>query len=63
MNEVVQPSSGTLPVLPVLAGQDRFGEGHGLGISAIAFKVIPPEGNGVLILENTFHARGGHLAR
>jgi mannose-6-phosphate isomerase-like protein (cupin superfamily) len=40
----------------VAAGKDIFGEHRGLGISTIAFKYI---GEGVLILENTFHARGG----
>lgn len=44
---------------PVLAGQDRFGETRGLGVSTIAFKVVPADSSGILVLENTFHARGG----
>jgi quercetin dioxygenase-like cupin family protein len=32
------------------------------GVSTIAFKVVPHDSSGLLILENTFHARGG-LAR
>jgi quercetin dioxygenase-like cupin family protein len=44
-------SAGVVP-----AGEDRSGERHGLGVSAIAFKVITP---GLLVLENTFHAPGG----
>lgn len=43
----------------VAAGQDRFGEQWGLGISSIAFKVTPHDGSDLLILENTFHAKGG----
>jgi mannose-6-phosphate isomerase-like protein (cupin superfamily) len=41
------------------AGEDRYGERRGLGISQIAFKVTPAESSGVLVLENTFHAPGG----
>ncbi len=41
------------------AGHDRFGEHRGLGISSIQFKVTPSDGSDILILENTFHARGG----
>jgi len=41
------------------AGQDRFGEYRGLGISAISFKVVPSNSDGILILENTFTGKGG----
>lgn len=50
----------------VAAGEDRFGEFRGLGVSSIAFKVVPADASGLLVLENTFHARGGparHLHR
>ena len=43
----------------VAAGQDRFSEHRGLGISVIDFKAVPEDSNGLLILENTFHAKGG----
>ena len=43
----------------VAAGTDQFGEQRSLGISTIAFKVLSPDPNGVLILENTFHKPGG----
>ncbi len=43
----------------VAAGADRFGLQRGLGISTIAFKVTPQDSAGLLILENTFHAKGG----
>lgn len=41
------------------AGEDLSGERRGLGISSIAFKVTPEDGQNVLILENIFHATGG----
>ena len=41
------------------AGADVFGEKRGLGISEIAFKVVPGNGSDILTLENTFHAKGG----
>jgi len=46
-------------VVRVAAGEDRFGEHRGLGISTIAFKVSPQDSNGLLILENTFRSKGG----
>jgi mannose-6-phosphate isomerase-like protein (cupin superfamily) len=45
-------------VCPVNAGKDLFDENWGLGISTIHFKVITPDG-ALLVLENTFHAKGG----
>jgi len=45
--------------LLVAAGRDKFGEHRGLGISAISFKVTTPDENGILIIENTFHEKGG----
>jgi mannose-6-phosphate isomerase-like protein (cupin superfamily) len=60
MNEFTQTSAGhPPPVLQIAAGEDRFGEHRGLGISSIAFKVVPQDGSGLLILENTFRAKGG----
>ncbi len=59
MTESVPPSASGLPALFVAAGEDRFGEQRGLGVSTIAFKVIPQDSSGLFILENTFHARGG----
>ena len=44
----------------VLAGQDRFGEHQGLGISTIDFKVSTQDsGGGALVIENTNRAKGG----
>jgi quercetin dioxygenase-like cupin family protein len=59
MNELAGNVSSGPPALYVPMGQDRFGEQWGLGISAIAFKVTPQDRSDLLILENTFHARGG----
>lgn len=47
------------PALRVAAGADRFGEHRGLGISAIDFKMTARDSGGILILENTFRAKGG----
>ncbi len=54
-----QPSVPSIFPLYVAAGEDRFGEHRGLGISVIDFKVSPQDMGGLLILENTFHAKGG----
>ncbi|PKO14361.1 MAG: cupin domain-containing protein [Chloroflexi bacterium HGW-Chloroflexi-10] len=59
MNESLQPLAVAPPVLFVKAGEDRFGEHRGLGISQIDFKVVPQDSGGLLIIENTFHAPGG----
>ncbi len=59
MTESVSSSASVPPTLWVAAGEDRFGEHRGLGVSTIAFKVVPRDSSGLLILENTFHARGG----
>ena len=59
MNEPLQPSADLSPILHVKAGEDRFGEQRGLGVSFINFKVDPPDSSGLLLLENVFHAKGG----
>ena len=61
MNEPAQTMNNipAAPALHVAAGEDRFGGHRGLGISTIAFKVVPQDSSGVLILENTFQAKGG----
>jgi quercetin dioxygenase-like cupin family protein len=47
------------PILRVAANQDKFGEHRGLGVSEITFKVTPKDSDGVLVIENTFHEKGG----
>ena len=59
MNEPSEPEASQSATRVVPAGEDRFGLHWGLGISAIAFKVTPQDGPDLLVLENTFHARGG----
>jgi hypothetical protein len=48
-----------MTVLRAAAGEDRFGEHRGLGISVIDFKVCPQDSSGLLIIEDTVHAKGG----
>ena len=55
MNQPMQTSAS----ISVAVGEDRFGEHRGLGISVIDFKVVPADSGGLLIIENTFHAKGG----
>ncbi len=43
----------------VAAEADQFGEVRSLGISTIAFKVVPQDEMGLFIIENTFQAKGG----
>ena len=57
--EPVPPSASIPPTQFVVAGEDRFGELRGLGVSTIAFKVVPNDSSDLLILENTFHSKGG----
>jgi quercetin dioxygenase-like cupin family protein len=59
MNQLPELSGDAPLVRPVKADEDCFGEHRGLGISVIAFKVIPPDSTGLLVLENTFRAKGG----
>jgi quercetin dioxygenase-like cupin family protein len=43
----------------VKSGNDKFGESRSLGISRIDFKLSSADGDGLFILENTFHSPGG----
>jgi mannose-6-phosphate isomerase-like protein (cupin superfamily) len=61
MDESLQTSTG-IPFARaqrLAAGEDRFGELRGLGISSIDFKVVPQDSTGLFVLENTFHHKGG----
>ena len=40
-------------------GKGRYGEQYKTGISEISIKITPQEYSGLLVIENTFHARGG----
>jgi quercetin dioxygenase-like cupin family protein len=59
MSDSLQTPANMPSALSVAAGQDRFGERRGLGISTIDFKVSAQDGNGLFILENTFREKGG----
>ena len=59
MDESLETQADYPPALLVAAGEDLSGEHRGLGISSIAFKVVPQDSSGILILENTFRAKGG----
>ena len=52
-------TSSSNEIHKVPAGEDLFGERRGLGISEISFKVVPQDENGLFVIENTFHAKGG----
>ena len=59
MGTALESQSNPSSAVPVLANEDQFGEHRGLGVSEITFKVTPKDGNGVFIIENTFHEVGG----
>ncbi len=59
MVDVRQPERDATPLVHVAAGEDRFGEHRGLGISVITFKVTPADVPDTLIIENTFVNPGG----
>lgn len=59
MGTSLSSQTNDTPVLRVAANQDQFGEHRGLGVSAITFKVTPKDSDGVFIIENTFHEKGG----
>jgi quercetin dioxygenase-like cupin family protein len=59
MNTYPSTSDHPPSLLRVRAGEDCFGERRGLGISIIDFKVVTQGSDGILILENTFHEKGG----
>ena len=59
MNESMDNPPEVPRALLVRAGEDRFGEYRGLGISAIQFKVMPQDSSGIFVIENTFRTKGG----
>lgn len=59
MKNPIQPAAQPSSIVRINAGEDRFGEHRGLGVSHIDFKVMPQDSSGLLILENIFHAKGG----
>lgn len=59
MNDSMHTSASSPGVLRVAAGEDRFGEQRGLGISSIDVKVSTQDHGNLFIIENTFRAKGG----
>lgn len=59
MTHPEQPETQPLPVRYLAAGEDQEGKQRGLGVSFITFKTTPTAHNDTLIIENTFHAKGG----
>ena len=58
MNDSAHSQAGYPAVLRLKAGEDLFHEQRGLTMSAIDIKVSMQDGS-LLILENTFQAKGG----
>lgn len=59
MGSSFESGANQAAILRVAADEDQFGEHRGLGVSEITFKVTPKDGNGIFIIENTFHQKGG----
>lgn len=59
MDQIHFSEDAHLPLLHLEIGQDCEGEVRSLGVSTLAFKVISGGENGLLVVENTFHAAGG----
>jgi mannose-6-phosphate isomerase-like protein (cupin superfamily) len=59
MNETRQIPTDILPALLVAAGEDRFGEHLGLGISTFAIKLSGQDLSSLFILEVTLQVKGG----
>ncbi len=59
MEESIDSQSNVQSILRVGANEDQFGEHRGLGVSEITFKVTSKDSNGIFIIENTFHEKGG----
>lgn len=59
MGSSFESKTNAASALLVAADKDQFGEQRGLGVSKITFKVTPKENDGIFIIENTFHEKGG----
>ena len=59
MVKSLDPQTNDPQTLLVSADEDRFKEHRSLGISSISFKVTPQDSDNILIIENTFHEKGG----
>ena len=60
MDESQTPAdTSSASTLRVPAGKDLLSAHRGLGVSRIDFKVLPGDNRALLVLENTFHKKGG----
>ena len=59
MGSLLESQANQASALLVAANEDQFGEHRELGVSEITFKVTPKASDGVFIIENTFHEKGG----
>ncbi len=59
MDGSLQTRTDLAPALRVAAGEDRYGESRGLGISTLLFKAMPQNSDGLFVLENVFREKGG----
>ena len=59
MGNSIESQFNNLSVQLVATNEDQFAEHRGLGVSVITFKVTPKDSNGIFIIENTFHEKGG----
>ena len=59
MGNLIESQFNNLSVQLVATNEDQFAEHRGLGVSVITFKVTPKDSNGIFIIENTFHEKGG----
>lgn len=59
MENTLEPKANFTPAQFVAADEDQFGETRGLGVSVITFKVTPDTSDGIFVIENTFHEKGG----
>lgn len=59
MSNFPESQANQASVLRVAANEDQFGEHRGLGVSEITFKVTPKNHDGIFIIENAFHEKGG----
>lgn len=59
MNDQALSPANIPPIMCVVAGADRNNEERGLGVSFITFKVTSQDSRDILVVENTFHHKGG----
>jgi quercetin dioxygenase-like cupin family protein len=59
MRKLIETQDDYSPALLIRKDNDLFGEHRSLGISSIAFKVTSDDNNGIFVIENTFHEKGG----